>query len=446
VIEFLTGLCIAHKQRESDALKTWGKSCRLSPLIWDTGNCFQIQSGYMFQSADAVATATYIKGMSHDPTYKRWPFYSGLEAPPKLCWDVPWVEVSKQKGKPFFVYECQIDCRTKYRAEFPMRMTAAGAIGDWDIINWHIYGHDVDASKPNPFAGAICVWHDYLQYAYDEVQNSAMKVCAEIFKNGLLAPPPKPTTFIFGRKTLYDPQSMTYGKSYGEAAMRIIPTFYRYGAQFVIDPTREDDTIDGPSYRQSIYEPNPVKPNEQIEFDWSKGFLKFDAPGCIGFVGFYGQLGGPVNFRSGASFRDVVVENPDGIAYPVTPEEGYVEITVASQDGQPLAKTAKAIVSAVSTSFNSGFRLDYTKATQGMHYDGPKDGPPEEGYGPWAADAGHEPVLVARVGVTVVCKDVDGMRYVLRDWHMREIGRGTVRNGALKVPADKPVFIVELTR
>ena len=172
VIEFLTGLCIAHKQRESDALKTWGKSCRLSPLIWDTGNCFQIQSGFMFQSADAVATATYIKGMSHDPTYKRWPFYSGLEAPPKLCWDVPWVEVSKQKGKPFFVYECQIDCRTKYRAEFPMRMTAAGAIGDWDIINWHIYGHDVDASKPNPFAGAICVWHDYLQYAYDNVAYS----------------------------------------------------------------------------------------------------------------------------------------------------------------------------------------------------------------------------------------------------------------------------------
>jgi len=446
VLEFLTGIEIAHHKKMSDALKTAGKSCRLSPIIWDTGNWFQIQLAYMQQVAGVVSTATYIKGMEHDTTYKRFPFHSGLEAPPRLCYDVPWIENSRIKGVPYFVYETQIDCRTKYRAEFPMRLTAAAAIGDWDIICWFIYGHAFDASKPNPFDGPICIWHDYFQFAYDEVQNSTMKVCGEIFKNGLLAPAPKPTTFVFGKKSLYDPASMQYGESYGEAGIRFTPTYYRYGAQMVFDPTREDDEIVGPSYRQGVYEPNPVRPNDQIEFDWSKGFLKFDAPGVIGFVGFYGQHGGPVKFKSGASFADVVVENPKGIAYPVTPEEGYVEITVVSKDNLPLAKTKKALVSAVSTSFNTGYKLDYTKGTQGMHQQGPLNGPPREFTGPYPIEPGKEPVLVARVGVTISCKDIDGMKYVQRDWHLRELGTGTVAGGALKIPSDKPVFIVELTR
>jgi len=51
-----------------------------------------------------------------------------------------------------------------------------------------------------------------------------------------------------------------------------------------------------------------------------------------------------------------------------------------------------------------------------------------------------------RVGVTIECKDIDGMKYVMRDWHMRDIGQGTVAGGVLKVPADKPVFVIELAR
>jgi len=446
VVEFATKLWIDYKTREAKAVKGFGKSCSLSPLVWDCGNTFQTQSGYMFQFSDAVSVCTYMKGMAHDPTYKRWPFHSGLEAPPRLCWDVPWVEQAKQKGKPFFVYETQIGCVTKYRAEYPMRIAAIGAIQDWDIVNWHTFDAGIDSSKANPFDGPIHIWHDTLGFGNDEVQLSAMKACAEVFKNGLLAPAPKPTTFIVGRKTLYDPASMTYGKSYGEFANKIIPTCYRYGVQFVMDPTREDDAIEGPSYRQGVYEPCPVKPNEQIEYDWAKGHLKFDSPGVIGYVGFYGQRKGPVTFASGAALKDVTVKNPDGIAYPVTPEEGYVEITVVSQDGKPLARTSKALVSAVSTSFNTDFKLDLTKSTKGMLRDGPKNVPPEEHHGAWPSSPGKVPVLVARVGVTIECKDIDGMKFTLRDWHMKDIGQGVVKGGVLTVPADKPVFFVELTR
>lgn len=446
VVEFFTNLIIEYKQADHNELKTWGRSCRLSPLVWDCGNTYQIQSSWMHQHADAVATCSYIKGMAHDPTYKRWPFHSGLEAPPRICWDVPWFEQSSIKGKPHFVYETQIDNRTKYRAEFPFRIAAIGAIQDWDIVNWHIYGHSADSSKENPFDGMIHIWHDYLGYGNDEVQCSAMKVCAEVFKNGLLRPAPRPTVFIFGRRSLYDPASMDYGRSYGDLGKRFIPTCYRYGVRVWIDPSREDDFVDGPSYRQGVYEPCPVKPTDEIEYDWHKGHLKFDSPGASGYVGFYGQYGRPLNFsKSGAVFDGIEIANPEGMPFPVTPEEGYVAILLASADGAPLKETRRAFISAVSTSFNTGYGLDVTKSSQGMHQAGPKNVPAEEFWGAWPIP-GKAPVLVARVGVTVSCPAIDGMRYTFLDWHMRPIERGAVEGGILRIPADKPVFVVELQR
>lgn len=446
VIEFLTGLYIAHKQRTADALRTFGKGCRLSPCIWETGSPFQIQNSYLHQFSDASVSDTYVKGMGNDPTAKRWPFHSGLDASPRMCWNVPWVEQARQKGKPFFCYEIQIDCRTKYRAEFPYRVAAICAIQDWDIVNWHTYDSGVDSSSPDPFGNQLHVWHDYFGFGQDEVQLSAMKASAETFKHSLLAPAPAPTTFIFGRKSLYSPASMSYGKSFGDFGRRFIPTCYRYGAQVVIDPTREDDAIIGPSLSEDVYAPNPVRPTDQIEYDWSLGHLMFDAPGVIGYVGFSGQRTAPLTFRDGSSFTGITIDNPPGIAYPVTPAEGYVAIMVVSQDGQPLARTAKALVSAVSTSFNTGYRLDLTKSTPGNHGEGPVDSLPQEFFGAYAAQPGTAPVQVARVGATIICNDLRGMSYTFRDWQLHDIGHGVLTDGVLTIPATLPVFVVELTR
>jgi hypothetical protein len=448
VVEFFTMLWIEHKKKESDPLKTWGKSCRLSPCLWDAANCFQTQAALMFQHSDAVATCSYIQGMAHDTTCKRFPFYSGLEAPPRLCWDVPWMEQSSVKGKPHFIYEYQIGNRTKYRAEAATRVAALGCIQDWDIINWHIYGHSADPDVKNPFDGTIHVWHDYFGYGNDEVQLSAMKAAGQIFINSLAAPAPKPTEFIFGRKTLYDPASMDYGRSYGDYAKWIIPTCFRYGLRVSVDPNREEDEIVGPYSKQGVYEPSPVTPNDQIEYDWNKGHLVFDAPGAASYTGFYGErCGAPVSFEnSSAVFSDIVVRNPKKMVFPVKPEEGYVAITLASCDGKSLAKTKRAILWAVSTSFNTDYKVDCTKTCQSMHQMGPKDAPPlNEFYGCWC-ETGKAPVQVARVGATIKCREITGMRYVFRDWHMREIGSGKVTGGKVVIPADRPVFITELTR
>jgi len=34
----------------------------------------------------------------------------------------------------------------------------------------------------------------------------------------------------------------------------------------------------------------------------------------------------------------------------------------------------------------------------------------------------------------------------MRNWKMKDIGQGVVKGGVLTVPADKPIFIIELTR
>jgi hypothetical protein len=447
VVEFFTQLLIRHKRRLQRELKTWGKSCRLSPCLWDAAGPFQVQLQYACAQGEALATCSYIKGMGHDPADSLFPFKSGLTEPPRICWDVPWMEQIAVEGKPTFIYETQIDQRTKYRAEYPARVAALGSIADWDIINWHIYGHAVDSSKPEPFAKPMHIWHDYLQFAGDEVQCSAMRACSEVFTNSLLDAP-GPTVFTVGRRTLYDPVSMDYGRSYGDLAKKIIPTVWRYGLRFRFDLDAEEDRVDGPVVTQGVLESHPVRPTKELEFDWNLGHLVMDAPGVASYTGFYGRRRGEkLRFAAtGAVFSDIHVSNPEGIAYPVRPDECYVAVTLASADGAPLSRCRAAVLSAVSTGFNTGYRLDLTRSSQGMHQQGPLDVPPREFWGAWVEDAGTTPVLVARVGVTVECPAIKGMRYTFMDWQMRPVRAGRVAGGRIAVPSDAPVFIVELER
>jgi hypothetical protein len=443
VIEFLVDLWVSHKKRTADALKPLGRSCGLSPWVWDTGTGYQIQCQYMHQQADAVTHCTYLKGFLRDTHHKRFPFESNLEAPPRLAQGVPWVEHNRMEGKPFFVYEIQINNAAKYRSEFPFRVASIAAIQDWDIVNWHDYGHIDDSSRDKPFEGALAVGHSLnLHYGFDEVQNSAMKAAAEVFKNGHLEAAPEPTTYVFGRKYLYDPASMDYGNSYGFVGRTFMPTVYRHGMRLLIDPSLEDRPEDpvfggkqayeefikrgylikGETIEPRLWEPCPLVPTRQIEYDWHKGHLKFDAPGAVAYTGFQARHGGPVRFRNGVELRNVTVACPPGMPYPVTEDEKYISFALVSRDMQSLEKTRSAVLSAVSTSFNTG-------------YDDASGNP------------GKLPVLVARVAATIVAQPLAGMRYTMRDWHMKKIGEGTVKeDGVLRIPSSEPVFCVELER
>jgi len=142
-----------------------------------------------------------------------------------------------------------------------------------------------------------------------------------------------------------------------------------------------------------------------------------------------------IRFNSGAVIRNVTVKNPEGMPYPVAKDELYLAITLASCDGQPLGVTKRAVLSAMSTSFNTGYQLDTDKR------------PLPEYKGAEVKNRGTLPVLVARVGCVVECPALAGMTYVLRDYHMRKIGKGTIaKDGIVTISADVPIFVIELTR
>ncbi len=477
VIAFFMDMLIRTKDEEAKLIKSLGKSPRLAPMCWDTGTGWHIQCQYLHQQADAVTHCTYINGKHHDPTHKRFPFFSPLEEQPHMCYDKPWVEHNRSPGKPYFVYEIQIKTSTKYRAEFPYEVAALGAIQDWDVVNWHTFGPGTDSTSDKPNTRALETGTSMdLHYGGDEVQLSAMKNASTIFRSFLLEPAGEPTYFVFGHKMLHHRDSMDYSGSYGDIGPSFLPTTYRHGMRLVIDPTletnpghplferkraeqfgpasdkaktaRQLDEVHQAFVRQGymtigevlkprVFESCPIKPTDQIAYDWQRGNLTLDAPGVAAFTGFYGALLDPeagVSFNNAkARLHTVSVVNPPGLAYPVTPDERYIGFSMTSTDGKSLDTCSEALVSLVSTSFNTGFELDTTSPIQEFH-------------GAQVSSCGSLPVLVARVSATIECKSINGMIYTMFDWEMNAIAKGKVAGGKLDVPAELPVFFIRLTR
>lgn len=453
VIEFFLGLQLAHKRRLESALESLGRSTALSPTVYDTGIGYEAQSQYLHQQADAVAHDAYINGTTKNRLNQRWPWYSGVEEPPRIAHDVPWLEHNKVAGKPFLCYETQIQQPAMYRAEFPLRLLALASIQDWDAVCWHYWGPVPDiAEAERPFDKPMDITtggHPQgYHYTYDAVQNAVMKAAGLAFRAFALRPAPEPTTFVYGRRALYDPDSMDYAGSYGRLGLDMLPTTYAHGVRILIDPTlddRPDDPLflkDDGSFDRRRYDsfvrtggmalgpvlplnhdatPNRLRSTEEILFDWRRGIVKLDSPALAAVAGFLGRTGHAMRFANGVELVDVRVHNPEGIAHPVPHEDAYAAFALVAADGRALAESDRLLLALTSTSFNSGFRLG----------------------GP----AGELPVLEARVSATVRSPALAGRRYVLRDWHLQPIGEGTVGpDGALAVPADRPVWTIELTR
>ncbi len=442
VISFFLELLIAHKTRCAAALKTWGKSCRLCPTVLDTGIGQSIHAQYVQLQGDAVAHASYMEGIQTErfpKNHRRWPFYSALDNPPQLSNDVPWLEHNRPEGKPFFVYETQLGGATKYRAEWPMLIAAAGSIQDWDAACWHFWSfNNYDLASPTPystkshlsFPGNGAYQYDY---TFDEVEQAAMRAAGAILRNSHAAPAPKPTLFSWGLPALLDPRSMDYAGDYdgGKGLMDMMATAYTYGERIAIDPQQKEFLkTRGPVVRKDGFEkPSPLQASPHVTHDYHKGHVLFDAPGVASYTGFLGQYGGAtVAFRNGVTLRDVRHSDPKNTPFP-SGAERYTSFTLVSEDGKPLAQCQKALLVLVSASFNTGLKVT-TKPGGELDWK-------------W----GDGPVLVTRVGASIVAPALVGMRYRCIDFDERVLAQGVIgRDGILKIPADKPIWLTELER
>jgi hypothetical protein len=445
VNEFFAGLIVASKRRQAEAFKTFGKSTRLSPLLWDTGIGYDGVSQLLHQSADAVSHCAYIAGVTPDEGDGRYPFFSGLEEPPRICKDVPWLEHNRVEGKPFFCYEVNIGSPAKFRTEFPYRLLFLATIQDWDVICWHTLSGGYKWAEEDPFHGPISSPGKsavQFNFQHDEVLISAMRIAGSLFLGQSLRPAPNPAKFIYGRNTIFSPESMDYGGSYGRNGLDMLHTTYRYGMRIELDLDREDDEIVGRTVPLKNWaHPHPLNPTGQMIYDWRKGYLKIESPAGAVFTGFLAQYGADeVRFENGVRIGNVRVVNPPEAPYPVTPEENYVSIGVASEDGLPLAESRRIVISAVSTSANDGLRVgrDPEAPDRPRHaWDGSKV----------SGGAWRTPVHVSRVDCVLTAPALAGMRYRMRDWRWNVIEEGLVGDdGRIAISADRPVFLVELTR
>jgi hypothetical protein len=437
VIDFLMEIWLASKQTERELVKRSGKSARLSPLIYDTGIGWNMQTQYMHQQAEAVAHSVYINGTHHpDSDHRRYPWWTGLDELPKLCWDKPWAEHNKAPNRPFFIYEHNIMQPAKYRGDYPMRLIYAASTQDWDIICAHYWGFPRPLDLEDPYEQAM----DYTtgghpqgyHFQFDSVLQGAFQAAGEVFKGMHVEAAPKPTTFIFGEDSFHDMDMM----GYGETGDRFLATLYQNGMRLVIDPEAETDEIIGPSLRRAIYEPNPIRTTRQTTYDWQRAHLTFDTPGAVMFTGFYADAGGAVEFANGVSLRSVRIHNDEGIPYPVTEGERYLTFCVVSRDGLPLNETKEAILLANSTSFNSGFKFDLEHVNREWFR-------PRKAY---PNGAGDLPVLHARVEAELATGPIRGMKYRMLDWHLRPLAEGVIPEGTWTVPPIQGLYIIELSR
>ncbi len=467
VLEFFVKLHVAHKQREAAALKPLGKSLTLSPMIYDTGIGYEIQSQFLHQHADAVAHDAYVNGggpslesqlaklegvtnphqrllltqeaerisaNTPDGLWVNW-----LLKPPGISQGVPWLEHNRVAGKPYLVYETQIQQPAKFRADFPHRIAALASIQDWDWICWHYFGGGAENNIIDDPAGHFNKPMDVTtgghpqgyHYTYDAVQNAQMRAAAKIFTQQLLAPAPNPTTFVYGRKSLYAPESMDYAVSYGRTGLDMLYTTYQHGVRVKIDPARDDDAIIGPVVSfDDRHTFNPYTPTKEILFDWKKGVMTLDSPHAMVFGGLFANFpGDQITFNNRVTLGDVVIKNDEGIPYPVTDDEQYFVFALVSDDGRPLASSASMTLALNSTSFNTGFELTKTENNKAF------------------GKRGDLPVLHARVGAKVTSPLLAGVNYAFLDWGRQVIESGVVAaDGVLRIPVDTFIWRVALTR
>jgi hypothetical protein len=124
----------------------------------------------------------------------------------------------------------------------------------------------------------------------------------------------------------------------------------------------------------------------------------------------------------------VVHLDPKGTPFPAGPER-YTSFTLVSEDGKALPSCKKAVLVLVSSSFNTGLKIT-PKPDGSLSYT-------------W----GDGPILVTRVGGTVVSKAIAGMRYKMLDFNEKVLAQGVVPpDGVLKIPASLPIWLTELAR
>lgn len=432
VVHFLTDLEINFKTKAMERLRSHAsapdKGAAVVPVLFDTGASYSPQAAYTDSFGSAFAFASYPTMIDTDRSKPTFPWYAPLAEPPTLG---NWMNQNKIEGVPGVIYETMPFQPGKYRAGYPLRIAAFAAVQDLDVVDWHFYAahsYGKDA-VPLQMPNTNHYWNSVI-FGGDEVMLASMKLASTIFLHGDLQPPAKPTVLVVGRDILYNPDASNW-----EPVIKYLaPTSMQFGLRLRFDPKSPKSYFIG---RNGEKYADVVRPTPEITYQWKQGRLIIDSPRVRLLAGF-----APENFqfKSGEKLQDITLDIPEGTPY-VRENERFVCFAICSQDDKPLAESDDIVAMAVSTSWNTGFKLDADKFDAAMK---------KRPHGPLAAavsiEPGTMPVLVTRVGWTLSAPWLAGMTAERYDFSLETYRTEGLDGPSLQISADEPLFFVNLKR
>jgi hypothetical protein len=431
VARFLIELHINFKNRATQRLRSHGKAGRgaaVVPVVRDTGASFSLQSAYEHSFGSAYAFGTYWTMIETDRTKPTFPWSMPLAEPPTMG---GWMTQNRIENVPGVIYETMTFQPGKYRVDYPLRLAAFAAIADLDVIDWHYYNAHAYGPRAVPLQMPYEAhyWQSVV-FGGDEVMLASMKLASTIFLHGDLAPPAEPTVLVIGRDVLFNTDSSGWDSLY----KHMQPTAMQFGLRLRFDPNAPKSHFIGKS--TMAYE-DVCRPTPAITYRWKEGQLIIESPRVRVMAGFVPEAH---TFERGEKLEGISLGIPEGTPF-VREGERYVCFALCSQDEKPLAESGDIVAMAVSTSWNSGFKLDpekydaELKATQ---------------HGPISAaralERGGLPVLVTRVGWTLEAPWLAGLTAERHDFSLETYRTDELKGPSLSVEADEPLFFIHLKR
>lgn len=430
IARFLVGLHIEFKTKAMQRVRSHGESgagAAVVPVLFDTGASFSMHSAYEHTFGSAFAFGSYQGLIDSDRSKPTFPWSMPLAEPPTVH---SWMTYNKIENHPGVIYETMAFQPGKYRADYPLRLAAFAAIADLDVVDWHYYNAHVygDRATPLQMPYEAHYWQSVV-FGGDEVMLASMKLAATIFVHGDLHPPTEPTVLVVGKDVLFDG-----GANWESLYQRMQPTAMQFGLRLRFDPNESQSHFIGRN--QATYD-DICRPTPEITYRWKQGQLIIESPRVRLIAGFVPEAH---TFDGGERIAGISLNIPDGTPF-VRRDERYVCFAMCSQDGQPLANSDDIVAMAVSTSWNTGFKIDVDKHDAELK---------ATGHGPISAarsiDSGGLPVLVTRVGWTLHAPWLAGMTATRHDFSLETYRADRLDGPLLRVEADEPLFFVNLKR
>lgn len=430
VARFLVDLHVGFKTKAMQRVRSHGsagKGAAVVPVLFDTGASFSLQSAYEHTFGSAFAFGSYVGMIDTDRSKPTFPWSMPLAEPPTMH---SWMTYNKIENVPGVIYETMAFQPGKYRADYPLRIAAFATIADLDVVDWHYYNAHAYGERATPLQMPYeAHYWQAVVFGGDEVMLASMKLAATIFVHGDLTPPVEPTVLVVGKDVLFNE-----GEGWESLYQRLQPTAMQFGLRLRFDPNEPKSHFIGRN--EATYD-DVCRPTPEITYRWKEGQLIIESPRVRVIAGFVPESH---TFDGGETLDGFALNVPAGTPY-VRDGERYVCFAMCSQDGNPLAESCDIVAMAVSTSWNTGFKIDLDKHDAELK---------ATGHGPISAarsiDGGGLPVLVTRVGWTLNAPWLTGMTAERYDFSLETYRTDQVVGSSLSVAADEPLFFVNLKR